>query len=342
MQLLRAEPLASRNTLALPATATALALVSNDQELSRSLEWARAEGLPALPLGQGSNVVFANDVDALLIRQLNEELRVIEETESRVLLRIGAGLDWHSLVSATLAKGYFGLENLALIPGTVGAAPVQNIGAYGVELEQFVSAVQGVHTRTGEHLMLTAKECGFAYRDSIFKTELRDSVIITAVDLALSRQAAAQTHYPALQEELASRGVKRITPQAVFEAVVAVRRRRLPDPAVEPNAGSFFKNPVISAAQADALAANWPAIPRYTQPDGAVKVPAAWLIEQAGWKGKRQGSVGVHADHALVLVHYGGGDGSHLLALAKDIKAAVKERFGIELEMEPRCYGGDA
>ena len=264
MQIRRAESLKFCNTLSLQASAAALASVRSDQELAQAMDWSRAEGLPVLPLGEGSNIVLAGDLDVLVVRQCNEDLRVLAEQGDSVTLRVSAGHDWHRLVTRTLEDGLYGLENLALIPGTVGAAPIQNIGAYGVEFERFVVAVHGIDIAAGKPLVLNCEECAFGYRDSIFKGELRDRVIITAVDMVLSRRASAEPGYPALQQELAQRGVERPAPEDVFAAVVEVRSRRLPDPQSEPNAGSFFKNPVTTAAHVQELRCNWPGPVSYT------------------------------------------------------------------------------
>ena len=335
----RAEPLLSRNTLALAATAAALVEVRDELQLQAALNRARAEGLAVLPLGGGSNVVLAGDLEALVLCQAGGRIEVLQEVAGEVLLRVSAACDWHDLVTRCLQRGWYGLENLALIPGQVGDAPSQTIGAYGVEFEHFVREVHAVDLETGERLQLSTSECRFGYRDSIFKGELRDRVVITAVDIALAQEPRCQLAYPALREELVARGVREPMPQDVFEAVVAVRRRRLPDPAREPNAGSFFKNPVLSAAHASELAARHPEMPAYEQDDGSVKLPAAWLIEQCGWKGRREGGVGTHPAHALVMVHYGGSSGADLLGVADRIVAEVRRRFDVVLEMEPRVYG---
>lgn len=339
VQILKAESLRAYNTLALEATATALALVDNQAELLQAMAWAKAEGLPIIPLGEGSNIVLAGRLDAMCLCQRSQDIQVLAEGGGTVKLRIDAGHDWHQLVDAMLRRGYFGLENLALIPGTVGAAPIQNIGAYGVEVERFVRAVQAVDLETHQRLTLTAPECRFGYRDSIFKGELRDRLVITSVDLELSLQPAVELGYPALADELARRGCTAPTPADVFDAVVQVRSTRLPDPSTEPNAGSFFKNPVVPASVARALSGQWPGMPGYPQADGSVKLPAAWLIDQAGWKGHQGAGVGVHEQHALVLVNRGANSGEALLALADDIANSVEEKFGIRLEMEPRVYG---
>jgi UDP-N-acetylmuramate dehydrogenase len=292
-----------------------------------------------VPLGEGSNIVFLEHLDALCLRQQNQAIQRRHLGEGTVILRVDAGHNWHKLVERTLAQGYFGLENLALIPGTVGAAPIQNIGAYGVELERFVHAVHAVELSTGKPLVLTASECAFGYRNSIFKGQLRDSAVITAVDLELRLEPELNLGYPALADALASKGCIAPSPLDVFDAVVAIRTRRLPDPATEPNAGSFFKNPVLPAAEFRQLRQHWDGLPGYSQADGSVKVPAAWLIEQAGWKGYRGDGVGVHEKHALVLVNRGGNSGKALLALADEIAHSVQQRFGVQLEREPRVYG---
>ena len=339
MQILRAESLRTRNTLCLQSEARALVEVSSADELTDALDWACAEGLPVLPLGTGSNVVLAGDLDALVLIQQERVVQVLEDADERVELRVSAGHDWHALVQHTLDQGFYGLENLALIPGTVGAAPIQNIGAYGVELERFVTSVHARDIASGSALTLSAKECDFGYRDSVFKGELRDKLVITAVDLRLSRKALPDLSYPALRKELEQLGIADPQPEDVFRAVVDVRSRRLPDPQLEPNAGSFFKNPVIGLQQAQALQRDHPQVPTYPQADGRVKVSAAWLIDQAGWKGQCRGGVGVHPGHALVLVNYGSDSGAELLALAAEIADSVEQRFGISLEIEPRVYG---
>lgn len=331
--------LAAHNTLALAARARGFARPETAGDLRAALAWSRAEGLAVLPLGEGSNVVFAGDVDALVLQLASSGRRLLESGDDAVRLRVAAGENWHTFVAWAVARGYGCLANLALIPGTVGAAPIQNIGAYGVELDQFVEAVHVLRLDTGEAQTLDAADCAFAYRDSIFKGELAGAVVVTAVDFCLPLQAPVQAQYPSLAAELEARGIREPGARDVFEAVVAVRRARLPDPADEPNAGSFFKNPVLPAAQAQALQQRYPGLPHYPAEAGRVKLPAAWLIERAGWKGAQRGGVGVHPGHALVLVNYGANSGAALLELAGDIQASVQEQFGVSLEMEPRVYG---
>jgi UDP-N-acetylmuramate dehydrogenase len=327
------------NTLSIDATATGLAQVADYSELLQALEWAQQRGLPVLPLGEGSNLVVAGDIDGLLLKQGSDKVELLDASDDTVLLKVDAGKDWHQLVQWTLAQGYFGLENLALIPGAVGAAPIQNIGAYGVEVESFISRVHGVDLATGKTLALAHADCQFGYRDSVFKGALRDKVIITSVEMQLSRHSHPRCHYPALNAWLEDHGITDASAQQVFEAVVAIRSSKLPDPAVEPNAGSFFKNPVIPSAQVQALLAQHPEMPVYPLSHTQAKVPAAWLIDRCGWKGQRDGDVGVHPQHALVLVNYGNCSGSELLAFARRITNSVSEGFGVALEIEPRIYG---
>lgn len=327
------------NTLGLNAKCSAFARVESDAEIPAVLAESRARSLPLIVLGEGSNVVLAGPVKALVLQQASKGIELLEDTPQSVLLRVSAGENWHQFVGYCLQQGYYGLENLALIPGTVGAAPIQNIGAYGAELASFVSAVHAHHIEDCSMLTLSGTECEFGYRDSVFKHRLRDRVVITAVDLRLSRVAQPNTCYPALQAALNERGCTAPEPRDIYETVIAVRTEKLPNPDIEPNAGSFFKNPVLDEEGAKVLVSRFPGLPCYPQPDGSVKLPAAWLIDYCGWKGYREQGVGVHDQHALVLINCGSEDGSPLLALAEKIAATVLETFGVDLEMEPRVYG---
>jgi len=331
------EPLCGRTTLRLRGAARAWAQVHSEAALVDCLHFAADQGLPPLVIGAGSNLVAAQDLPHLVIQYTARTIDVLERRGDTDLIRVAAGCDWHELVRWSLRRGYCGLENLALIPGCVGAAPVQNIGAYGVELARFVHAIHGYRLGDASPFTLTRPQCRFGYRDSIFKKALRDRVAITALDLRLGRRADPVVDYPALRDHLAAGGTASPTAAEVFEAVVALRRARLPDPARIPNAGSFFKNPLVSARWAAELAGQWPGMPQFPG-DNTVKIPAAWLIEQCGWKGARRGPVGVAPGHALVLVNYGGASGGELLALAADIRDSVRQRFGLELEVEPRIY----
>ncbi|WP_205743036.1 UDP-N-acetylmuramate dehydrogenase [Halioglobus maricola] len=339
MQIQRAKPLKAHNTLALKASASAYVSAHSRDDIVAALDWARVEGLPVLPMGEGSNVVLAGDLKALVLCQSEQRIQLVAERGDTVSVQVSAGYNWHALVGECLDRGWYGLENLALIPGQAGAAPIQNIGAYGVEVERFVEAVHGIYIENGEAFSFSTAECHFGYRDSVFKRELRDSVVITAIDLRLSTRPDTHVVYPALQEELDARGIETASPADVYASVVAVRSRRLPDPMTEPNAGSFFKNPVIGGEHADELHKAFPQLPLYELDDGTVKLAAAWLIEQCGWKGRREGDIAMHDDHALVLVNRGTASGAELLAYAGRVVASVQHRFGVALEMEPRIYG---
>lgn len=332
-----AEDLTPLTTLRLPARARQRRDVTSRPALLAALAEARASKLPVVPLGEGSNVVLAGDVEALVLRYRGRGRRVLAADDDGALLRVAAGENWHALVRWTLDAGFSGLENLALIPGTVGAAPIQNIGAYGVELAPFVAAVHAVTIADGEALTLSAAECRFGYRDSVFKGPLRDAVVITDIDLRLPHRGAPVTTYPSLRAHLEAHGIA-ASAGSVFDAVVALRRARLPDPAQVPNAGSFFKNPVVDEGQARALRQRYPAMPQFPAAAGR-KLAAGWLIEHCGWKGARCDGVGVHREHALVLINERG-TGAALLALAERIRASVAATFGCELEIEPRVYGG--
>lgn len=327
------------NTLALPALASAFVEVSSDAALAEALAWARNSSLPVVPVGEGSNIVLAGDLQALVIHQKTRGIQVLELDEHEVTLRVAAGENWHHLVRWCLAQGYHGLENLALIPGTVGAAPVQNIGAYGVELQAFFLQLHARKIADGSEVVLAREACEFGYRDSVFKHDLKDQLVITALELQLSRSPRVNISYPSLAAYFHDRPQLDLTPATVFDAVVAIRSGTLPDPRKEPNAGSFFKNPLISAGAAARLAQAAPGLPLFPQPGGRVKVSAAWMIDQCGWKGFRRNGVGVHGKHALVLVHHGNGSGKELLSLAREVAGSVRTAFGVELELEPRIYG---
>lgn len=331
--------LTDRNTLALPARAAAYAEPTTPGELQDALAWARAEGVPVTPLGEGSNVVLAGDLAGLVVRPLLRGVTTLAQDDVTITLRVAAGENWHAFVERCLRAGHYGLENLAFIPGTVGAAPIQNIGAYGVELESFLSAVHAIDIASGEAQTYSAADCAFGYRESVFKQSLRDSVVITAVDLKLPLQPRINTSYPALAEYLVAERIASPTAAEVFAAVVAIRSARLPDPADIPNAGSFFKNPVVDASRAAYLQAQHSNMPVYDAGGGYKKLSAAWLIDQCGWRGHGDDGVGVHEDHALVLVNRGGGTGARLLAFAARIQQSVLATFGVALEIEPRIYG---
>ncbi len=334
--------LTARTTFRVPARAAWLVEVRDAAALPAVLGDPRVEGGELLVIGGGSNLLFASDLDGVALAMRGSAVAVVDEDGDMVTVRAGAGRGWHAFVLDTLALGLSGLENLSLIPGTVGAAPIQNIGAYGVEVEHRVRAVEAWDRDAGRLVRLDAASCGFAYRDSRFKRE-GARWIVTAVEFALSRTPRLELGYAGIGEELAALGIDSPTPAQVSEAVCGIRRRKLPDPAVLGNAGSFFKNPIVPAAQADALLAAHPRLPCFAAGmpgmPGMRKLSAAWLIDAAGWKGHRDGDAGVAPGHALVLVNHGAASGAGVLALARRITASVQARFGVALEPEPRIVG---
>jgi UDP-N-acetylmuramate dehydrogenase len=334
----------ARNPFGVQARAPLLVELADAAALPELLGYAMFRDGPVLVLGGGSNLLFAGDPPGAVLALGAQKIEILEEHDGTAIVRADAGVEWHALVLWTLGHGLAGLENLALIPGTVGAAPIQNIGAYGVEVREHVHAVEAFERGSGVLRRLSADECAFAYRDSLFKRE-PERFVVTAVEFALSRTPALRLDYAGLGDELAAIGVDpaaadAVRPSQVAEAVCRIRRRKLPDPAVLGNAGSFFKNPIVAAAQAEALKAAHSALPVFRGGDETSrKLSAAWLIDACGWKGHRDGDAGVAATHALVLVNHGQASGAQLLDLARRIAASVRERFGVALEPEPRIVG---
>lgn len=334
-------PMAAFNTFGIAARARYFAAPATEAELAVLLRSVTARNLPLMVLGGGSNVVFGGDFDGLVIHPDLRGIACIGKSATHYLVEAAAGEKWHDFVQYTLAQDWYGLENLSLIPGTVGAAPIQNIGAYGVEVTDRLHSLTAMDVSSGELREFSHAECRFGYRDSIFKQELRDRYIITRVRFSLLRQPTPKTDYGDIQKELATLGIECATPRQVAAAVIAIRTRKLPSPAVLGNAGSFFKNPVVSREKLVTLRATWPEIVAYVQGEGA-KLAAGWLIERAGWKGRRIGPVGSYDKQALVLVNHGGATGADVIRVATAIRQAVRDTFGVELEMEPQVYGGPA
>lgn len=286
-----------------------------------------------LILGGGSNVLLVDDIPAVTRVHL-KGIEIIEQNRDTANVRVAAGEVWHEFVLWSLRQGLSGIENLSLIPGTVGAAPIQNIGAYGVEVKDCIVWVEAWHRVSKKHIRVEASECDFGYRSSIFKKELLNKVCITDVIFRLNKKPKLSLNYGAIRDTLTQKGITSPTPTNVSEAVCAIRRSKLPDPAELGNAGSFFKNPVISQHQLTDLKAIHPSIPSYSLGGNLYKIPAAWLIEQCGWKGKRVDNVGSHHKQPLVLVHYGSGAGRDILQLSKQIQSDVQSTFGIIIERE--------
>ena len=327
--------LKTQNTLAIDAVADHYFAAESLDDVQRALEFAKNNSLNVRVLGGGSNVVMADRIEGLVLSFTNAHCQVLEESEDSVLLDVGAGYEWHQFVMDTINNKWFGLENLALIPGTVGAAPVQNIGAYGVEVESFIESVKGVYLESGEPFTLSHSECRFAYRESCFKQELDGKTLITSVQLRLSKVPDVKVSYAPLNAMADEKGIP--TPLELAKWVIEVRSSKLPDPKALPNAGSFFKNPVVTKTDYQRLLNEYPDMPSYEQGD-LYKIPAGWLIDKMGYKGRVfDGGVAVHKKQALVLTNEGG-TGQQVLEAASAIKSAVKDKYGIELEQEPRLF----
>ena len=322
------------NTFGVEVQARWFAEARTDDEVRTALAEAERRGISLLPVGGGSNLLLTADVDALVLRMASRGLRILEDDGERVVVEAEAGEPWHPFVQWSLAQGLCGLENLSLIPGTVGAAPMQNIGAYGVEIKDVFVGLTALDRQTGELREFALEECAFAYRDSLFKQQ-PGRWLILRVRFALSRKMALHLDYGPVRQRLQAEGIEVPSAADVSRAICAIRSEKLPDPAVLGNAGSFFKNPLVPVEQAERIRAEHPDLVSYPAGEGQVKLAAGWLIERAGWKGFREGDAGVHRLQALVLVNYGSASGAQLLALARRIQADILARFGIELEIEP-------
>jgi UDP-N-acetylmuramate dehydrogenase len=337
MEPLREVSMRSFNTFGIDVRAECLVEAHDDAQIIEALQWADERQCPVLVIGGGSNLLLTTDFPGLVLRTVSRGIRCLDDDGQRVIVEAEAGEPWHDFVVQTLAMGLVGLENLSLIPGTVGAAPVQNIGAYGVELKDVFHGLTALdrHSRTVREFSL--EECAFAYRDSLFKRETGRWLILR-VRFALSRTGPLHLDYGPLRQRLQAMGIERPSATDVGAAVCAIRREKLPDPAELGNAGSFFKNPIIPAAQAQALQRQYPGLVMYPLPGGDVKLAAGWLIEQAGWKGFRDGDAAVHRLQSLVLVNHGQASGAQIHGLAQRIQADIQARFGVALEMEPNLH----
>jgi UDP-N-acetylenolpyruvoylglucosamine reductase len=325
------------NSFGIDVRARLFAEARSDADVREALAYASTQALPVLVIGGGSNLLLTQDIPALVLRMATQGIRVLQDDGMQVVVEAEAGEAWHPFVLWTLEQGFCGLENLSLIPGTVGAAPMQNIGAYGVEIKDVFAGLTALDRQTGELRDFSLEECNFAYRDSLFKHETGRWLILR-VRFALSRASHLKLDYGPVQQRLAGQGITEATPSDVSRAICSIRSEKLPDPAVLGNAGSFFKNPLVSKALAEELQAQYPDLVAYPQADGQMKLAAGWLIDKAGWKGFRDGDAGVHALQALVLVNYGGATGHDIASLAQRIQRDIAQRFKVELEMEPNQY----
>ena len=318
------------NTLAVPARARYLIYVDNLQYLVHALEFAKQKRLKVLILGEGSNLVFLGDFTGLVICNRLRGVELVEERQNQLFVRVAAGENWHRLVEYCVEQGWHGVENLALIPGLVGAAPIQNIGAYGVELSDIFHSLKYIDIENGESHSLTKQQCDFSYRHSVFKDRLKNRAVITELTLKLSRDDDTVLNYPALANQLDGRA----TPKQIFQTVCDLRKSKLPDPTIVPNAGSFFKNPIVSATKLRQLQHDYPGIVSFAVAD-QFKLAAAWLIDHRGWKSREHCGVKVHQHQALVITNTEKAPGAEILKLAHQIQDDIFSCFGVELEIEP-------
>lgn len=335
MQIESGVSLKPYNSFGLPAVAQTLVRVRSDADVRQIVDHPQLGRAPKFILGGGSNIVLTRDMPQVVLKVEVPGRRVVEERADAWIVEAGAGETWHDVVTWTLDQGLPGLENLALIPGTMGASPVQNIGAYGVELKDRFDSLDGVDLVTGRTVTLGAEICAFGYRDSVFKHSLAGRVVITRVRLRLPKPWQPVLGYLEIERRMAEEGVAEPTARQVFDWICAIRRAKLPDPAVVGNAGSFFKNPVVTPEQCRDIIGRDPEIVHYPMPDGTMKLAAGWMIDACGWKGKTVGKAGVYEKQALVLVNRGGAIGSEVMTLARAIQESVYGRFGIRLEPEP-------
>jgi UDP-N-acetylmuramate dehydrogenase len=336
-------PLQAHNSFGIVAKARALVRVRSEADVQALLAQPKLHDEPKFVLGGGSNIVLTGDVKPLVLKVEVTGRRVVSDGPKATVIEAGAGENWHDFVTWTLDQGFPGLENLALIPGTVGAAPVQNVGAYGVELQDRFDSLDAVDLQTGKVFTLDASQCAFRYRDSVFKhfaskegdLGLAGRALILRVRVSLPKPWKPVLGYLDLERKMHESGIANPTPRQIYDWICAIRSNKLPDPRVIGNAGSFFKNPTVTPEQCQDIIAREPNIVHYPMPDGTVKLAAGWLIDACGWKGKSVGNAGVYEKQALVLVNRGGATGGEVVTLARAIQTSVYERFGIRLEPEP-------
>ncbi|MBR9998817.1 MAG: UDP-N-acetylmuramate dehydrogenase [Cyclobacteriaceae bacterium] len=334
MKIIRNPSLTAYNTFHLPISAREMVILENSADYVEIFHKYDLKHQKYLIIGEGSNILFKENFNGLIITSAMDQVNMLGLNESHAWIEAEAGLNWHKFVLETIAMGYQGLENLSLIPGKVGAAPMQNIGAYGVEIEQFIDSVVAVDIPSQETVIFSREECRFGYRTSIFKTTYKGQVMIRSIRLRLNRIPEYNITYDKIRETLDKLGIEELSASSISQAVIRIRQDKLPDPDKIGNAGSFFKNPVVDRMDFEGLKAEFPHIVGFNVGTDAIKVPAAWLIEQCGWKGRRINGAGVHEQHSLVLVNYGEATGKEIFELSKKIQRSVARKFGILLETE--------
>jgi len=320
------------NTFHIDARAKYFASFSNVEQLTELITYNLK--LKTFVLGGGSNILFVKDFDGIVLKNEVKGIEVIKEDDEHVYVRVGAGENWHQFVLHCINNNWAGVENLSLIPGNIGASPMQNIGAYGVEIQKVFQELKAFHLKEKTNYTFALKDCGFGYRDSVFKNKYKGQFVILNVTYRLNKKPKFNTSYGVVEKELENMGIKQLSIQAISEAVINIRSAKLPDPAVIGNAGSFFKNPSIDKEKFESQRTKFPKIIGHENADGSIKLAAAWLIEQCGWKGFRRGDAGCHEKQALVLVNYGNAKGEDIYSLSEEIQRSVKEKFDVELERE--------
>lgn len=321
------------NTFGIDKKANFFVKVKTEDDVKKALVFAKESKLPVFILGGGSNILLTKDLDALVIKIEISGIKVLEESEDEVIVEVGAGENWHTFVLHCIENDWAGAENLSLIPGTVGASPMQNIGAYGIEIKEIFKSLHAIHRETLHEKTFDAQDCRFGYRESVFKSDLKDQYIITKVVFILKKKPTFHIEYGAIKQTLEEMGIEEPSLRSISQAVIQIRLSKLPDPKEIGNAGSFFKNPTVPLEFFESLKKTYPEMPSFPNEQG-VKIPAAWLIEKTGWKGKTFGSIGVHKNQPLVLVNYGGGDGNEIKLLSENIQQSVFLKFGIMLHPE--------
>ncbi len=322
------------NTFGMNVFAKYFASFNSTDQLNEILESAKSESSSDLILGGGSNILFTKDIDGLVLKNEIEGIDIIEDNEEYVYVKVGAGMNWHQFVLYCIHHGYAGIENLALIPGCVGASPIQNIGAYGVEIKDVFYSLEAFHLRDKFKMVFPKNDCAFGYRESIFKNKFKNQFAITSVTFRLNKKAQYHVSYGAINQELESMGIKELSIISVAQAVMNIRNSKLPNPSLIGNAGSFFKNPEITNEEFNYLKLSHPSLTGYQTIDNKMKIAAGWLIEQCGWKGFRDGDAGCYDKQALVLVNYGNATGQQVFQLSESIITSVQQQFGITLQRE--------
>lgn len=332
MEIQENASLKAYNSFGIDAKAKLLSSISTTEQALEVLNQHKSENL--LILGGGSNILFTKDFDGLVLRNCIYGTNILQESDEEVIVKFGAGESWHSAVMYCIKRGFSGIENLSLIPGNCGAAPMQNIGAYGVEIKHVFQSLEALHIQSGEIRTFSNTECAFGYRESIFKNKVKGEYLILNISLKLSKQPKFNISYGAIGQQLEKMGVEKLSIKAISDAVIHIRQSKLPDPKEIGNAGSFFKNPIIAKELLNEIQKSYPDVVNYPVDDEQVKLAAGWLIDQAGWKGYKKEDFGVHKNQALVLVNYGAAKGAQIYKLSEEILQSVKEKYNVDLERE--------